>query len=359
MSAAPNWLTSFAEIAASTDGLKDRADHRYLLAAGLMGEAGSVLAEMKKQEREQDAYPEYRQRIAEELGDFMWYFVRLVAVTDAELLNELEEPPTIESEAPARQAYLELGAAVGNVLGSLQSSPVAVGETRARLLEIWAPLRSVASISGVELREAVHFNAQKIRSRWPQERTYHALFDDGFPEEEQLPRRLDLNFREQSHGSRMAVIVSCNGVNVGDQLTDNILDPDGYRYHDIFHFAHAVHLGWSPVVRAVLNCKRKSDPRIDEAEDGARAAILEEAVSATVFNRAKRLGFFHGLESLDYGLLKTIQEFVDGYEVAQVPLWQWEMAILQGYSVFRRLRENRGGRVVVDLRSRRLEFARS
>ena len=69
------------------------------------------------------------------------------------------------------------------------------------------------------------------------------------------------------------MILRCNGVNFGDRLTDNIEDPDWYRYHDIFHFAYMVHLAWSPVIRALLHCKRKSQPKIDEAQDGARAII--------------------------------------------------------------------------------------
>ena len=38
-----------------------------------------------------------------------------------------------------------------------------------------------------------------------------------------------------------------------------------------------------------------------------------------------------------------------GFEVDRVPLWQWEVAILQGYGVFRALRDNGGGTVTVDL----------
>ena len=56
---------------------------------------------------------------------------------------------------------------------------------------------------------------------------------------EQLPRNLDIEFRERARGEQKIVLLRCNGINLGDRLTDNILDPDGYRYHDIFHFAHA------------------------------------------------------------------------------------------------------------------------
>ena len=69
----------------------------------------------------------------------------------------------------------------------------------------------------------------------------------------------------------------CNGLNFGDRLTDNIVDPDGYRYHDIFHFAYAVHLGWSPVIRSLLRAKRKSVPATDENEDGGRHAWWRRA----------------------------------------------------------------------------------
>src|SRR2546427_394814 len=72
-----SWLTDYAEVAKRTDRFTDNAEHIALLAAGLMGEAGSVLTELKKEERERDAYPAYRHRMLEEIGDFLWYFVRL------------------------------------------------------------------------------------------------------------------------------------------------------------------------------------------------------------------------------------------------------------------------------------------
>jgi hypothetical protein len=174
--------------------------------------------------------------------------------------------------------------------------------------------------------------------------------------EEQLPRRLQVEFLERSRGAQRVVILRCNDINFGDRLTDNIEDPDDYRFHDIFHFAYAVHLGWSPVVRALMRTKRKSDPKVDEEQDGARAVIVEEAASAIVFSRAKQLRFFEGLDHVDFDLLKTVREFVDGFEVAAAPLWQWEAAIVDGYRVFRALRDGSGGRVSLDLVERRLIY---
>lgn len=258
------------------------------------------------------------------------------------------------ADGPQLTAHLDFGASVGQVLAAISASNH--DDIATHLHRTWALLTVIGNDANVCLRTAAERNTAKTRSRWPEERRYAPLFDDQFPEEEQLPRRLHVEFRERARGALKAVILRCNDINFGDRLTDNINDPDGYRFHDIFHFAHAVHLGWSPVVRALMRTKRKSAPSIDEAQDGARAGIIEEAVSAIVFSRAKQLKFFEGLDHVDLDLLKTVKEFVEGFEVESVPLWQWETAILDGYRVFRALRDHGGGRVTLDLAERRLSY---
>jgi hypothetical protein len=59
---------------------------------------------------------------------------------------------------------------------------------------------------------------------------------------------------------------------------------------------------------------------------------------------------------LDYVLLKAVRELVTGYEVAQRPLWQWEHAILEGFRIFRELREHRNGIVTINLNQRTINF---
>lgn len=161
---------------------------------------------------------------------------------------------------------------------------------------------------------------------------------------------------EKDRGGKTYVFQQCNGVNIGSALTDNRLVNDDYRFHDVFHLAYAAILGWSPVIRALFNVKRKSDPAIDEAQDGARAIIIEEGISTLIFNKARRLNFFASVKSLDYPLLKMIPELVSGYEVEQCPLWQWEKAILDGFAVFRELRLYRRGVVTADLENRSISF---
>jgi len=300
------WLVEFAATAAKTDRFTDKPDHAALLAAGLIGEAGSVVAELKKKRREREAYPVYRERTIEEVGDFLWYFVRLASVVAPGLVDELPMPNNIEfpaADGPQLASHLDFGAAVGEVLSAVSSSNN--GDAEARLRRVWALLTTICNDAEIPLPGAAERNTAKTKSRWPDEKKYAPLFDDDFSVEEQLPRHLTVDFLERARGTRRAVVLRCNDINFGDRLTDNIEDPDGYRFHDIFHFAYAVHLGWSPVVRALMRTKRKSDSKVEEAQDGARAGIIEEAVSAIVFSRAKQLKFFDELDHVDLDLLKT------------------------------------------------------
>ncbi|MFX5960858.1 pyrophosphatase, partial [Acinetobacter baumannii] len=90
------------------------------------------------------------------------------------------------------------------------------------------------------------------------------LFDEAFPDEERLPRALTIDIFERTGGNdRRYVVQRCNGIFIGDRLTDNIMKPDDYRFHDAFHYAYAAVLGWSPVTRALFRLKRKSEARVD------------------------------------------------------------------------------------------------
>ena len=354
-----SWLTEYSEAAKQTDQFAKTPKHAELLAVGLFGETGSVLAELKKEKREADAYPAYRNKLIEEIGDTLWYMVRLFSILSPSSLAPLNTTAMSGAHhtGPTLKDGFTLGTAAGNVLSAVQ-----LGDDDAAakgLLVVWDALVNIGVGIKVDLQETASRNLHKVRSRWPENRDFIPLFDDEFIKEEQLPRTLDIEFRQIDRNGRKIVLLRCNGLNFGDRLTDNIEHPDFYRYHDIFHFSYAVYLGWSPVIRKLLNCKRKSDPNVDENQDGARARIIDEAISAIVFARAKELQFYDGIDHVDYDLLKTIQEFVRGFEVDKVPLWQWEAAILQGYSIFRSLRCHGGGKVTLDILKRDLRYQES
>jgi hypothetical protein len=106
--------------------------------------------------------------------------------------------------------------------------------------------------------------------------------------------------------------------------------------------------------------KRKSKKSVDEGQDGARAILIEEGVSAFIFNEAKSQALFKDVKrgKLSFDLLKTVSTFVRGYEVETVPLWLWEEAILQGFEAFRFLQIHRAARVTISYSERRLHIER-
>lgn len=178
-------------------------------------------------------------------------------------------------------------------------------------------------------------------------------FDSGFMDEERIPQSFDITMTQRKSGQ---TFLQWNGVVIGDPLTDNIKDADGYRFHDVFHFAHAAILHWSPTFRALIKHKRKSEPEIDEAQDGGRAIVIEEGLTAFIFSRAKQLNFFEGQSGVSFDILKSVEQFVKGYEVEACPLSLWEQAILHGYAVFRLVRANNGGVVICDRVSRTIKY---
>lgn len=202
--------------------------------------------------------------------------------------------------------------------------------------------------------EVVAFNILKTRGRFiPADKKLLPTFDADFEEEERIPAKFEIDITQRKSGKSY---LRWNGVFIGDPLTDNAQDPDGYRFHDVFHFAHAAILNWSPTFRALIKHKRKSNPVVDEAQDGGRAIVVEEGLTAWVFSRAKELGFFETSTNISFDVLKTIQQFTAGYEVEQCPLSLWEDAILQGYTVFRQVRANEGGTIICNRTSRSIRY---
>lgn len=351
---------------------------------GLFGEVGTLLSALKKKRRDQASFVGYGEAVIEEFGDVLWYFSNIasraslnLSVLAQRVFRDLEDWDEVGENAfgtfgdiqtkrkggtsvsPEFEASLiTLAGKVGLLLNDFHLRRITNNRDvlSAHLVEIFRALIEAANVADIDLARAATANIQKIHSRWPEKKTFVPLFDDGFPPLEQLPRKIEMHIFEVTRGKKTYVIQQCNGLNIGSALTDNRLAHDDYRFHDVFHLAYAAVLGWSPVLRALFKVKRKSKPRIDEAEDGARAILIEEGISTMIFHRALRLNYFGSIHSLDYSLLKLIPEFVDGYEVKGCPLWQWEKAILDGFSVFRDLRKYRRGIVTADLIKRSITF---
>lgn len=376
-------VQQFSREAIGTDRRRDDNSLNFPL-LGLFGEVGSLLSEVKKKQRDTISYLAYAEAVNEELGDVLWYF-NLVAskggVPFADIVANLhhsgddwvqasENPLTFDTLQPSvikpqksptkafEKTLIELAAAVGRLMEEAKDHDLSHDRRRlgSRLVCVLETLIRAANEAGVSLEGAAVKNRHKTLDRWPVEKNFPALFDESFPSEEQFPRTLKIEIFEREVSGKNYVFQTCCGLNIGNRLTDNAMTADDYRFHDVFHYAYVAVLGWSPVTRSLLRLKRKSQPKIDEAEDGARAILIEEGIATWIFGQAINMEFFEGLDAgqLPFDLLKQVRQFVSGYEADQCPSWLWEEAILQGYTAFRFLRKHRRGTIVIDMINRRL-----
>jgi hypothetical protein len=202
--------------------------------------------------------------------------------------------------------------------------------------------------------EIVRQDLAEARARWrPSHPAVFRSFDAQFPEAERLPRLCDFTFTPFTDTDGLQKVrLTAGDSGIGDPLDDNARHPDDYRYHDVFHLSYAAHLGWSPVLRALMKRKRKSDPDTDRIEDGARARAIEEAISALVFQMSKSYDYFAGAKHVDDSVLRAVAAVTPGLEVSARTKGDWESAILGGFEIWRELTESRSGVVRIDLDAR-------
>lgn len=382
-------LSNYQERACASNQFQDKDTAIDQLRFGLYGEIGTILALVKKSHR--DLQPADLNAINEELGDALWYLtvaaveygsglqeVGIGAIEELQRYFDVNREVSVEpltfNEFDGLIAYCriklheelrplklrQLGIHCGQLLIANTEDDLATTLTLQLLSTILADMLLVGALFEQRFKSIAEKNIGKIESRWPPKGTLHIpLFDEGYSADEKFPREFCIHFIEnKTLAGKPYVIQKMNKVNIGDRLTDNRATLDGYRFHDVFHLAYIVHLGWSPVIRALLKIKRKSNSDIDENEDGARAIIIEEAISTWIFNHAHRRDYFSNIKvgRLDYNMLKQVADMVDGYEVARCPLWQWEKAILDGFEVFRQLRDAGSGIIEINLGARTLTF---
>lgn len=257
---------------------------------GLAGEAGELLSEYKKHLRDGGAHLLFKDRVAEELGDLLWYVANVAAKFD------------------------------------------------------------------LKLEDIAQGNLKKTKDRWGNQDTASVVFDAGNKECERFPRQFEVQLSEVVVHGKKKIRAHMNGEQIGDDLTDNADDPDGYRFHDVFHLGYVAVLGWSPVLRRLLKRKRRSNPQVDEVQDGGRAQVIDEGVAALVFDYAKGHKWLEGVTHLDYQLLRTIKGVTSLLEVRERSMGEWQRAILLGFDVWRSVLKSGGGRILVDLDAKNLEY---
>jgi NTP pyrophosphatase (non-canonical NTP hydrolase) len=367
-------LTDYEDVVASTDRFNKNEIKPILL--GLFGEVGSVMSTSKKLQREKEAFAGYKHDVEEELGDALWYLTAIcrrfnISLTElfADVLKSEHFTANIAANNDPHNPLAQVISSAN--IEVLDLVLLHLGEQTAKILNIEAtpdqarPLLQkfvrlyidTVQASKVSFSRVLSVNISKTQGRFI-EPDFSNLpnFDANFPEEEQLPHHFEVEITQRKNGSSY---LRWNNVFIGDPLKDNISDSDGYRFHDVFHLANAAILHWSPTFRALIKHKRKSDTTFDEAQDSGRAIVIDEGLSAYIFSYAKNLNFFEGQESVSFDLLKSVKNFVRGYEVEKCPLHLWENAIIEGYKVFRSVRDNNGGIVIGDRKKRTIEYAPS
>ena len=353
---------------------------------GLAGESGELLTEHKKRLIDGQPYRQFPERVTEELGDILWYLSSAAARQGIPLGEtalagapgrdprtdiEMEEYQRLVSqglENPqgrlALSTLFQLNGRAGLLLENLGKQleqhpdrPLDPGLLKQELSQMIRLLAEVAGGHGLRLEDIARSNLEKVSRRWgplSSQREQYQLFDQDYPEHEQLPRRMEIQIRPDGPGR---TVTRVNGSRFGDPLTDNHYEDDGYRFHDIFHLSFAAILGWSPTTRALLRRKRRSNPDVDETEDGGRAIVLEEGIAAFVFDHAARRNFLEGIDRVDYRLLRNIRELTEHLEVARRTEADWEHAILRGFRIWREVRTAGEGRMHADLEAGTIRMA--
>ncbi|RZJ73706.1 MAG: hypothetical protein EOO45_10025 [Flavobacterium sp.] len=290
-------LKEYQENASKTIQTYDSKDQQnfFLGYLGLAGEAGSVLTTLKKLIRDGEGFESFNDKLKEELGDVLWY------------------------------------------------------------------ITSIAAHYNFDLEDIAKANLFKTQDRF-KVKEFHDLarFDENYPEK--FPDSFCVNFIETDNGNNLRevkmILEKQNGesVDLGDPLTDNSRVANEYRFHDVFHLGHVAFLGWSPVVRHLMELKRKSDYMTLDSEDRGRAQVAEEAITLIIYNYAQRNDMLRNSKRIDTELLSMIKQLTLDLEISSVTGYIWEQAIIQSYIIFHEVVKNKGGRVLVSPKNRKLEY---
>ncbi len=336
---------------------------------GLIGEIGEVVSELKKHSREGAAYQGFSVRLAEEIGDVLWYVSDLathrhIRLDSLEALASTSASRSSTQEGEWIRIALSLSEHAGqlsqsydSLLTDLQSSNNFDANLVNSLAGILNDLTRLSGVYGLSIPVVAATNLKKVNYRWKLPVCTTEYSQSEWPKHEQIPMQFDACFTDVRGRVNIEFSIDEGRIQITpDSLTDNAYDSDGYRFHDIFHLAYAAVLGWSPVTRSLINRKRKSVPIVDEIEDGGRAIAIEEGIAAMVFAYAAQHRKFQGVQTVEYSLLRTICDMTAHLEVGVRSPAEWQEAIIQGFEAWRGVRDAGGGRVHVDRNSKRIRF---
>lgn len=264
---------------------------------GLVGEVGSLLSEYKKMLRDGANHEEFHKLVSEELGDILWY------------------------------------------------------------------VATVATTFNLDLEKVATANISKIESRWHSPDEKHGFYDEECSGDQKLPRKFSITFSTKEEEGIKKVILKDNlgGEEIGDPVSDNTYEDDGYRFHDILHLTFWCYFGWTPIFRKILRKKyegtyKKRDSKTDEAQDSGRPQVIEEGIIAAAYVYAEENKFLEGTNTIDWQLLRHLKQMTKKLEVGDRSTFEWNEALLEGFKIWRKLIQNGGGTVEGDLHEQKLKY---
>jgi hypothetical protein len=380
-------LDEYQKLAGKTRKELDQSVFYY----GLGSESAGLLAIDKKALRDDEPESIWKDELIEEMGDALWYLSNICTLHGLSLndcaLHKLKEFNCLPKETNltfskfqeyAEQYRLQKDQDINlrrtsSLLGIISESGAVLyryqkfvrGKLRINRISpnkigtiLWY-LADIATNFQTSFANVASINVKKVSELFGELPVFQGLFDEEYPWDEQFPRNLSIYFYNYEHDDKNKKFCKlyCNNVFIGDRLDDNSLVGDGYRFHDAIHLAHMAILGWSPVLRSLLNLKRKSKPQIDNSQDGARAIIIEEAIVALNFQYAKSKDYFRDNNNISTRHLKQIKNLIQDLEVSECPMSQWKKTVIDGFKVYNQLVKKNGGLVCIDLNKRTITYS--
>lgn len=295
---------------------------RVELVLGLVTEVGSLAQVYKKHVRDGLPLEGQRETLKQEIGDVQWYIAMIAHSLDLDL-SQIAEENLIRTHDRYERAF--------STTAAQWIPPFETGYSDSEVF----PRRMLFEITELECEKPddlphVHFAIIDA-----------APYVFGDIEREKVAKQIGFDL----------------GDGLGDDVNDNSRRPDGYRFHDAVHVAFMAILGWSPVMRALLHIKRRTNQEVDRTEDGARARDLEEALSAILKEYSETRNHFMLESDIDGEVRDLIRRVVGNLEVKDAPIWLWVRAIHQGYIAMNGLIANRGGWILADLDSQTVTYS--
>jgi NTP pyrophosphatase (non-canonical NTP hydrolase) len=306
-------LNEYQELAAETDQFPEGEDtsvgaklsRAHLVPLlGLVGEVGSVLVEYKKLVQAGPVHSRFREQLAEELGDMLWYLASVATkagLTLEEIAQQNLDKTSDRWNRPRRRVLHDADRPLDQQLPrtfAYQFTNEVVGE-RMKLC-----VRDLAdgSVAGDPL-------------------TDNSYEDDGY----------------RYHDVMHLAFAACLG---WSPVYRKLLKTAG------------------KIQKRFVDIPGEDGRRREDTEDGGRAQVIEEGIVAAAYVYYSQNP---GTETVGWPLLRHIKDLTGStkVEVHVRTEAEWEVALLAGFRVWTKLRESGGGIVRGDLNSGELVFEES